>query len=334
MQTTREARATSGDKPRLHLHYLKGSLACGQCGEPLAFERVRNRLGNYYEYYFCIGQQNYKNGCTFRRVPVSLAEQLIEDHWATITLPRRALEAIRDLVVAHIEVLKPTRSKEREQATLRLGELDRQSSKLMQAHYEDALALVDLKREQARIAMERARCEQIVSQQDVSTERMHKNVSDILRLLADAHGHYLASEDLGRRDMNQAVFERVFLDDDDVVGGDLTEPFQRLLSESLPQDLETERKRHLNRLSRTSDHLYVPEVRESPHRGQLAPGGDLPPRSVRKAPTVQISRSAALERPRGRLPWETKNPAPQVAQVSTETILVGAEGIEPPTTSL
>lgn len=54
---------------------------------PLSYEISRNRLGNYYQYFYCLGRQARKNGCTFVAIQAHHAEQLFEDHWATITLP-------------------------------------------------------------------------------------------------------------------------------------------------------------------------------------------------------------------------------------------------------
>ncbi len=66
VQRIRMARHQSKEKPRIHTHYLKGSVFCGQCGEPLSFELSRNARGVLYEYFYCLGRQAYKNGCTFR----------------------------------------------------------------------------------------------------------------------------------------------------------------------------------------------------------------------------------------------------------------------------
>ncbi|MGV9825380.1 recombinase family protein [Gordonia sp. NPDC003429] len=49
--------ATRAARSRVHNHYLKGSVYCGQCGEPLTFEKTRNRVGTVYDYFYCLGRQ-------------------------------------------------------------------------------------------------------------------------------------------------------------------------------------------------------------------------------------------------------------------------------------
>ncbi len=46
-----QGRAQSGEKPRVHPHYLKGSVYCGDAGEALGIEVVRNRQGRRYDYF-------------------------------------------------------------------------------------------------------------------------------------------------------------------------------------------------------------------------------------------------------------------------------------------
>jgi len=86
VQEVRTGRITSGQKPRIHTHYLKGSVFCGQCSEPLSYEVSRGRMGTQYEYFYCVGRRRYENGCTFRATQSHLVEALVEDHWETVRL--------------------------------------------------------------------------------------------------------------------------------------------------------------------------------------------------------------------------------------------------------
>jgi site-specific DNA recombinase len=85
-QQVRAARRQSGEKPRVHSHYLKGTLYCGNCGEALTFEQSRNRVGTLYDYFYCLGRQRLKNGCTFKATQAHMLEDLVEQHWSTVTL--------------------------------------------------------------------------------------------------------------------------------------------------------------------------------------------------------------------------------------------------------
>lgn len=344
VQQVRRGRVASQEKPRVHTHYLKGSVYCGQCGEPLSYEVSRGRSGATYEYFYCLGRQRYRNGCGFRAVQVRFVEELVEDHWATVTLAETDVAEIRRLVLEHIRQSLPAQESERDAARTRLLALDRESDKLLQAHYADAINLDDLKREQARIATSRALIERDLSRTVHNEEFLNDRLDSCCRLLARAQQHYLAAEPVARRDFNQGVFKRLYVNEDEVAGSDLTPAFQRLMSGSLSTDLQSERKRHRNPLVRTARLQLVPPPTPQATRGERSIRQDLTVRLRRTSPLDRLTPRLGFERPRGQLPWEQKNPgqvrgssvenATLVAGGSNEAILVGATGIEPVTACL
>ena len=50
-----------GERDRIHEHYLKGSLRCGQCYSRLLFTKVTGHGGTY-DYFFCLGRQRGNHG--------------------------------------------------------------------------------------------------------------------------------------------------------------------------------------------------------------------------------------------------------------------------------
>ncbi len=54
----------AGEKQRIHPHYLKGSVFCGQCGSRLIVSYAKNRWGSVYPYLICIGRQQKRTACT------------------------------------------------------------------------------------------------------------------------------------------------------------------------------------------------------------------------------------------------------------------------------
>ena len=65
---------TAGEKRRVHEHYLKGSVYCGECGSRLCITKAVNRHGSEYLYFFCLG--NYRNltSASSEPMPVELVE--------------------------------------------------------------------------------------------------------------------------------------------------------------------------------------------------------------------------------------------------------------------
>lgn len=300
VQDVRQNRHQSGEKPRVRTHYLKGSIHCGQCGEPLSIEVSRNRVGTYYHYFYCLGRQSLKNGCRFRAVPVDLVENLVEGHWRTVTLSDERCQEIGRLVWEHLEEVFPKRLQQRDEAEQRLAKLDAESQKLLEAHYQAAVSMSLLKSEQQRIALARGQAQRQLALAELDAKHIEAQLTRCVALLAHAEHHYLAGDPVVRRELNQAVFEKIYIDDDSVVGSDLTAAFQRLMSEDLAGDLRAERAREQTRPVRTSD-LYV--VRDTPtdtpETGLDVPQ-DLPRRDRRRRQTVRMRDFLARERPRVR----------------------------------
>ncbi|QHC69893.1 zinc ribbon domain-containing protein [Rathayibacter sp. VKM Ac-2801] len=249
----RASRIQSREKPRVHWHYLKGTLYCGQCGEPLTFEQSRNRADNLYGYFYCLGRQRLKNGCTLKATQAHVLEALVQRHWDTVTLTDARIAEIRRLVLSHVDTLMPNQQRERDRARRTLRELETQLDRLTQAYYADAVPMDRLKREQMRIAESRAAAEATISKHSADQDLIFEKLDYLCALLADAIRCYANAPDTNRRDLNQSVFDRVYVDDDEVTGSDVTGPFRRLLSDPLELDLARDRKRVQTPVVRTND---------------------------------------------------------------------------------
>ena len=70
-----------GEKQRVHSHYLKSSVFCGQCGSRLCITKTTNRHGSEYEYFFCLGNYRRLTDCTQSAIGVDVVEAQIEDKW-------------------------------------------------------------------------------------------------------------------------------------------------------------------------------------------------------------------------------------------------------------
>ena len=148
-----------------------------------------------------------------------------------------------------------------------------------------------------------------------------------LELLTSGQKHYEQADKLARRELNQAMFEHLYVDDDEIVASDMNEAFRRLISEDLAVELESERKTHQKRQTRTSGLYALPGVDENAHRGGEQGSWDLPPRARRTRPEDRIRPFLTLERPRGHLSWEKKEPRPSADRGSNDLLLVVLSGV-------
>ena len=332
VQAVRRSRHDAREKPQVRAHYLKGSVYCGQCGEPLSLEYSRNRLGTLYRYFYCLGRQGrLKNGCTFRAVQVHQVEQLVEDHWASVTLSDATCQAIRELVWEHLRAVLPEQAQARERADRQLAALRAESTKLLQAHYADAISLDMLKAEQQRIALAKAGAERQLADAQASEQHLEQQLDRVLALLGQAQRHYLASNSQARRYLNQGVFERIYLDDDEVVGSDLTLVFQRVLSDNLKQTLSAERRTQSQPVGNNGLSLVGGTSMEDAGAGSEP--AMLPARH-RRAVAPRLANCLKFERPAGHMPWEQKNLCPRKDTGSNVYFLVAGTGFEPVTSGL
>jgi len=330
VQQVREARHQSGEKPRVHSHYLKGSLYCGNCGEPLTFEQSRNRAGTLYDYFYCLGRQRLKNGCTFKATQAFMVEELVEQHWSTVTMSENRVENVRRLVLEHMDTLLPNQDRAESDAKRELADLAQQSERLMQAYYADAIALEHLKREQTRISAARAAAEALLARNTANRDVVAEKLDYLCTLLSDPGRYYANTPDAMRRELNQSIFDRIYVFDDEVVGTDLTEPAQLLLSDGLELDLARERKTVLSAHVRTTDLAHAPEVRVSTVRGEIPTGEKV----AQEAPHADLSMYLRIERPTGGFPWQRKNLGPFKVRGSNDHFLVAGTGFEPATSGI
>ena len=301
VEAIRHGRSHAKEKPAIRTHYLKGSLFCGQCGSPLSYEVSRNRLGNYYHYFYCLGRQARKNGCTFVAIQAHHAEQLVEDHWATITLPDETLTTVRKLVISHLDTLLKKHDHQAHQAETILAEVTTRSERLMQAYYAGAIDTELLRKEQDRLRTSQVAAERQLRHLQTSRDKLHTALDQCLSVLHDGQQQYLAATDNSRRDLNQAVFDKIYLDDDEITSSQHKAVYHYLLDSNLPAVLENEAKEQQD--------VVAPETK-----------------TRQDAVTPDRQRDAVT-------PDNMKNLQP-VAGGSKMTLLVGVAGIEPATNRL
>jgi site-specific DNA recombinase len=163
----------------------------------------------------------------------------------------------------------------------------------------------------------RAVHQQVLSRLQVAEETLKENLESACALLSRSHAQYLAADHLNRRDLNQAVFERIYILDDEVVGCDFTPAFNKLLNE----DLEADLKKESTEQTRPIKALWLVEERPEPRPAMQSESGHWVPRHGR---TISHARRTGRERPHGVLSWESKNPRPhKEAEGSNVNLLVG-----------
>ncbi len=222
----------NGEKQREHPHYLKSTVFCGGCGSRLIVTHAKNRHGTVYPYFVCLGRHQKVNDCQRRAVLIDRVEELVEEEYKAVQL----IPALREQIETS---LRGELSSSRLAANREARELDQQKKrlldergKLLQAHYAGAIPLDLMKQEQDRIAEQLARIEVRLEASVLNIEVVENNLRTALNYASNCYAGYLEASTSVRRLFNQAFFEKVYLEQDEV-RVELAEPFNTLLGGEL-----------------------------------------------------------------------------------------------------
>lgn len=91
----------------------------------------------------------------------------------------------------------------------RKRKLEHKSEKLLEAHYDDAIPLELLKKEQRQIGKELAATNNEIKQHDMTFEEISQTLTDALALLDDCASFYRNENDNMKRLLNQAIFKKI-----------------------------------------------------------------------------------------------------------------------------
>ena len=224
------------EKQRRHLHYLKGSLFCARCESRLSFTRTRGK-GGLYHYFFCMGRHERRNECKLPHIPHFEVEDAVEDCYRELKLGAVVLKTVRRNLLEALKASTHFADVEARSQRLRIARLEAERRKLLQAHLAGAVPVELLREEQDRITSELAGAQKVLATADGDWTTIENNVNRALDLLADPQGLYRNADPVGRKALNQAFFEGLYVDVDGVSYSRVAAPFAQLRERTLNRDL-------------------------------------------------------------------------------------------------
>jgi DNA invertase Pin-like site-specific DNA recombinase len=285
------AKNISGEKDREHPHYLKGSIYCGQCGSRLIVCHAKGRSRTY-PYFVCIGRQQKRTACTQRAIRIELAEAAVVDHYKTVQLTDQELASLRVFLGEELAKLRRDVDRERATQTRRLGKLNGERQKLLNAHYADAIPLDLLKSEQDRLGREVANAEGRLAAVEADFKTAEANLDKALTRAGDCHVAYENASDQMRRQFNVAFFKQIHLSDDGEVEADLDPLFDLILGEELRRAAITQSEfEQKDAIDETRRLAPIPKSNPRPQEPESALMGAGPPRLARRggfSPTMMV----------------------------------------------
>jgi DNA invertase Pin-like site-specific DNA recombinase len=224
VQTVLQAHRRSGERERKHSHYLKGSIYCGKCGRRLTFSRNRGNGGTY-DYFICTERKE----CDLGYQRVEAVEAAIEAHYATVRLSADEQARVRRAMTEHLSGLIETSRQELARCKGVQQRLKREERALLNKHYEDKVSDELYNEEYERIKRERLQVEAIVSRLTLDHDDLQATLERALDLVGqDLQDLYLRAKPESRRLMNQAIFEYIWIDREEVQASQLANPIAEL----------------------------------------------------------------------------------------------------------
>ena len=231
MQRILAAQRQSGERSWRHHHYLRGSLRCAHCGRRLFFVRPRGRSTTY-DYFVCGGRSARLCPQPYHRVEA--IEQAVERHYATLQLTDAQRDRIRAAVKTHLDGLATIAHKETARARAEVVRLDNEERKLLTAHYADRISDHIFAEEQKRIRRERAAADQLLQRFEINHQDILETVDHALELTDNIQAAYLKADPIERRLLNQAFFEYLEIDNEEIADQELAAPFAQIAPITAP----------------------------------------------------------------------------------------------------
>ncbi|GGF31448.1 hypothetical protein GCM10010922_03120 [Microbacterium sorbitolivorans] len=234
VQAVLKTRTSARERHRVHTHYLKGTLWCGHCrvergvNRRLIQQRSVNRHGEEYWYFFCRGVQD--GTCDAPYVSVTNIEAALEAHYGTIQLSEEFIDGVGNVLTESINDQHETEALRRQQLTANLESLKAKEDNLIDLAADGTLPQERIRIRLREIARDREKLQDQLNTATADLLAGKSYIEAMMKLLTDVKELYLNSTDEIRRELNQAIFNNVYVIADDIIGDDIKTPLRDLLA--------------------------------------------------------------------------------------------------------
>lgn len=231
VQQVLEERGVAGERRRVHHHYLKGSLFCGHCHKRDIDRRMIllhtvGRSGNTYHYFFCRGLQD--GTCTSSHCNTDRIEYAVEEHYKTIAFTPAFISSMKAALTETIEDSHAAQRLAQRDLTDQLRKLDQQEERLIDIAADGALPQNKIRSRLNTIQRQRADLVERLGSINEDLSAAAAFIDTCLDLMANPYELYAKASDDTRRKLNQAIFRRLYIHQDDVTGHELNPDLEHL----------------------------------------------------------------------------------------------------------
>lgn len=234
VQEILKERSAPTRRDRTHFHYLKKLLFCDRCEQagrrsPMIFTRAHAK-GADYDYFVCMGSK--RRECDLPYLPAALVEDLVVRHYGTLHLSDEFVATVMGNVREAVADEQAGAGDLHAALERKVAELDKREERLIDLA-EQGLPQHKIRERLNQLNQERARLENDLLQSGTALTAGAEVLEACLSLAADVRELYVLAVDSARRELNDAMFVRLFLDEDGVHGADLRKAFAEILDASV-----------------------------------------------------------------------------------------------------
>ena len=200
----------NGERQRMHNHHLKSTIVCGLCGARLLVQHATSRTSSTYHYFVC-ARRHRVHDCTFKAVLIDEVEARVAELYQQIRLSSDDRREIERYLRAEFEHIQANRQQDIQRLTTRQQQLEDQRHKLLEAHYEGAIPLDLLKKEQDQLTSSILAIQRELDGYPADAALVEQHLTQALDLLEDCQRLYLAAPDRLKKLLNQVFFERILV---------------------------------------------------------------------------------------------------------------------------
>ena len=199
-----------GERQRIHNHFLKSTVVCGQCGARLSVQNAKNSKGTIYPYFVC-ARRCRLHDCAFTAVLIDVVEDRMVELYRTIQLSAADRTQIEHYLHDELAQIEGDKAKAVRSLTTRRTNIEDRRRRLLHAHYEGAIPLDLLKEEQTQLTSELDQIERQLAAYQADAAEVRQHLTQALDLLEDCHRLYTAAPDHLKKLLNQVFFQRVLV---------------------------------------------------------------------------------------------------------------------------
>ena len=199
-----------GERQRIHNHFLKSTVVCGQCGARLSVQNAKNSKGTIYPYFVC-ARRCRLHDCAFTAVLIDVVEDRMVELYRTIQLSAADRTQIEHYLHDELAQIEGDKAKAVRSLTTRRTNIEDRRRRLLHAHYEGAVPLDLLKEEQAELSTELSQIERQLAAYKADAAEVRQHLTQALDLLEDCHRLYTAAPAHLKKLLNQVFFQRVLV---------------------------------------------------------------------------------------------------------------------------